>query len=62
MPPSPLLPTAGDRPPTLLLCATVGRSPSRDDRLPLRESAPLVAAMALTLWALILTLAWSVTG
>jgi hypothetical protein len=42
-----------------LLCATIARKPRRGDRMPLREAAPLVAAMSLTLWSAIGTLVWT---
>jgi hypothetical protein len=54
------LPAAVER--RALLCATVGRRSSRDERLPLRESAPLVAGMSLALWGAIGALVWSILG
>jgi hypothetical protein len=50
----------GDRFAPAPLCATVGRKPPRDERLPLRESAPLVVAMSLTLWSAVGALVWLV--
>ena len=59
-PASRLFETTTDGPAPLCARVGAGRRPSRDDRLPLRESAPLVAGMALSLWSVIGALVWSV--
>ncbi len=58
---APVAPT-GDRLRPAPLCAAIGRKPSRDERLPLRESAPLVVAMSLTLWSAVGALVWLILG
>jgi hypothetical protein len=58
---APATPRGGFRPTVAQRGAGAKRSP-RDERLPLREAAPLVVAMSLTLWSAVGALVWLVLG